>query len=30
VQNYSKIAELLTKYLEGQNGKVSKKATRKT
>jgi len=30
VQNYSKIAKPLTKYLEGQNGKVSKKASRRT
>jgi len=30
VQNYAKIAKPLTKYLEGQNGKVSKKASRKT
>jgi len=30
VQNYAKIAKPLTKYLEGQNGKVFKKASRKT
>jgi len=30
VQNYAKIANPLTKYLEGQNGKVSKKASHKT
>jgi len=30
VQNYAKIAKPLTKYLEGQNGKVSKKMSRKT
>jgi len=28
--NYAKIAKPLTKYLEGQNGKVSKKMFRKT
>jgi len=30
VQNYAKIAKPLTKYLKGQNGKVSKKMSRKT
>jgi len=30
VQNYAKIAKPLTKYLEGQNGKVSKIASLKT
>jgi len=30
VQNYAKIAKPLTKYLEGRNGKVSKKASRKS
>jgi len=30
VRNYAKIAKPLTKCLEGQNGKVSKKASRKT
>jgi len=29
VQNYTKIAKPLTKYLEDQNGKVSKKMSRK-
>jgi len=30
VKNYAKIAKPLTKYLEGQNGKVSKRESRKT
>jgi len=30
VQNYAKIAKPVTIYLEGQNGKVFKKASRKT
>jgi len=30
LQSYAKIAKALTKYLEGQNGKVSKKMSRKT